>query len=206
MQGTIVSYMNNQITLRLNADADQLAGLMRLQAAFATVCTTLGPIVQQTRCWNRVTLHHLAYRSLREKFPDMGSQMICNAIYSVSRSARDVYQHASSPWSIEKRPNLPLPLLTFSETAPVYFDRHTLSLRKGRLSMFTLEGRMRFDIGLTEIDEQRFRTEKLREIVLTRDAHGFLLVFCFGNAEESIPENKELPEYLVVIEPETLAA
>lgn len=198
--------MNSKIVLRLNAAAEQLACLERLQAAFAEVCTALGPVVQETRCWNRVALHHLTYRKLREQFPALGSQMVCNAIYSVSRSARLIFQNRSSPWSVEKRPDQPLPLLRFAASAPVYFDRHTLSLRQGGLSMYTLDGRLRFEVGLLAKDEQRFREEKLKEILLSRDKHGFFLVFSLGEPDEMTPEISELPEYLMVIEPAVLAA
>lgn len=198
--------MNSKIVLRLDTNAEQLACLERLQAAFAEVCTALGPIVQETRCWNRVALHHLTYRKLREQFPALGSQMVCNAIYSVSRSARLIFQNRASPWGIEKRPDQPLPLLRFAASAPVYFDRHTLSLRRGGLSMYTLDGRLRFEVGLTPGDEQRFREEKLKEILLSRDKQGFFLVFSLGVADEIVQESAELPEYLIIVESAALAA
>ena len=59
--------------------------------------SAIAPLVQQTKVWNRVALHHLAYRQLREQFPEMGSQMVCNAIYSVSRTGRLVFQHPPKP-------------------------------------------------------------------------------------------------------------
>jgi hypothetical protein len=197
--------MNSKIILRLNTSSEQLASLERLQAAFAEVCNELGPIVQENRCWNRVTLHHLAYRKLREQFPALGSQMVCNAIYSVSRAARLIFQNRTSPWSIEKRVDLPLPRLRFAPAAPVFFDRHTLSLRQGRLSMYTLDGRLRFDVSVTSGDEQRFREEKIKEIVLSRDAQGFFLAFLFGE-EGSVSGASEFPEYLMILEPSILAA
>ena len=195
--------MNSKLILRLNTDAEQAERLERLQAAFAEVCSALGPVVKETRCWNRVALHHLTYRNLRERYPNLGSQMICNAIYSVSRSARLIFQNRASPWSIERRPEQPLPTLQFAPSAPVYFDRHTLSLRQGRLSMFTLDGRLRFDVSLSGTDETRFREEKLKEIVLTRDTQGFLLMFSFGETEEKSPEDTELPQYVLIIEPDS---
>ena len=197
--------MRSKIILRLHTNIEQLASLERLQAAFAEACNELSPIVQETRCWNRVTLHHLSYHKLREKFPALGSQMICNAIYSVSRAARLIFQNRDSPWSIEKRVDLPLPRLRFAAGMPVFFDRHTLSLRQGRLSMYTLDGRLRFDVALKTSDEQRFREEKLKEIVLSRDVQGFFLVFSFGEAE-SVSDASEIPNYLMVLEPNVLAA
>lgn len=201
-----ILYMSEKILLRLETDAERVLCLERLQAAFAEVCTALGSIVQETRCWNRVALHHLTYHKLREQFPALGSQMVCNAIYSVSRSARLIFQNRASPWSLERRQGLPLPLMRFAASAPVYFDRHTLSLRRGGLSMYTLDGRLRFEVGLTATDEQRFREEKLKEILLSRDKQGFYLVFSLGVANEVVPESAELPEYLVIVEPALLAA
>lgn len=200
-----ISYMKSKIILRLRTDAEQFASLERLQALFAEACSALGPVVRETRCWNRVALHHLAYRNLREKFPALGSQMICNAIYSVSRSARLIFQGANSPWNIERRPDAPLPALRFAPNAPVYFDRHTLSLRQGKLSLYTLDGRLRFDVGLRSADEQRFREEKLKEVVLSRDAQGFFLVFSFGDAEDKKPVSPDLPQYVLIAEPEAEA-
>lgn len=198
--------MNSRVLLRLNPSAEQLSSLERLQAAFAEVCTALWPVVRENHCWNRVALHHLTYRKLREQFPALGSQMICNAIYSVSRTGRMLLQNKASPWALEKRPGAPLPIVQFAPSAPVYFDRHTLSLRQERLSMYTLDGRMRFDVGLSPVDAQRFREEKLKEIVLSRDAQGFFLLFSFGEVDEKPAETSELPQYVVIREPETLAA
>lgn len=197
--------MNSIVHAFLAADEAQTAKLVALQTAFADVCNVLAQTVQQTRCWNRVGLHHLAYRALRERFPQMGSQMVCNAIYSVSRTCRQVLQHPDSPWAIQRRPNAPLPLLQFKPSAPVYFDRHTISLKNNQLSMYTLDGRMHFQLGLQPRDEVRFLQEKLREVVLARTAQGFRLSFLFSSAPGEEPEKteivNEMPEYVLVLPP-----
>src|SRR4051812_46341136 len=160
--------MNSSLRVPLNAQPEQAARLAALQAAFATACNALAPLVQKTRVWNRVALHHMAYKPLREQFPQMGSQLVCNAIYAVSRHSRLVYQSPNSPFNVAKLGDKPLPQLHFTELSPVYFDRHTLSVKAGQLSMYTLDGRMRFNIGLGAQDEIKFRTRKVREIVLSR--------------------------------------
>ncbi|MCU0922625.1 MAG: hypothetical protein MUF16_20270, partial [Burkholderiaceae bacterium] len=76
--------MNSALRIPLKTSPRQHEQLVQLQRAFAEVCNALAPLVQQTRCWNRVALHHMAYKRLREGFPGLGSQMVCNAIYSVS--------------------------------------------------------------------------------------------------------------------------
>ena len=202
-----MSYMNFSLRIVLNANPEQLARLVALQAAFAVVCNALAPTVQQTRVWNRVALHHLTYRSLRERFPDLGSQMVCNAIYSVSRTSRLIFQHPKSPFNSAKLGDRPLPLLRFSDSCPVYFDRHTLSVRNGQLSMFTLDGRMRFALALQPADEANFNEKKLREIALLRAIDGRCeLSFLFGDAQEGAapeavaPVDAEIPEYVMVEE------
>ncbi|MFA6442250.1 MAG: hypothetical protein WCV99_07940 [Sterolibacterium sp.] len=175
-----------------------------LQTAFAEVCNALAPVVQQTRCWNRVTLHHLTYKDLRERFPKIGSQMVCNAIYSVSRTSRLVFQLPTSPFNVAKNPGKALPLMRFLPKSPVYFDRHTLSLKDGQLSMYTLDGRMRFQLDLKPEDQLRFHQEKLREIVLSNTGQGYQLAFWFSSDGESNESpsgevSPDLPEYLIVL-------
>ena len=208
--------MNSVLRIPLNASPEQVKRLQALQTGFAQVCNALAPLVQQTRVWNRVALHHLSYRQLREQFPEMGSQMVCNAIYSVSRTARMVFQHPQSPFNLARLGDKPLPLLRFADSCPVYFDRHTLSLKAGQLSMFTLDGRMRFQLALAARDEERFHTQKLREIVLSRRSDGvYELAFMLVSEAEggNAPAQKgadatdaadgamgEIPEYIVVEE------
>jgi hypothetical protein len=112
------------------------------------------------------------YRALREKFPALGSQMVCNAIYAVSRTSRLVFQTPASPFNLIKLAGKPLPLLQFSGSCPVYFDRHTLSVKGSKLSLFTLDGRMHFELTLPEVHLLLFKTSKLREISLTRRLNG----------------------------------
>ncbi|MBY0454649.1 MAG: hypothetical protein K2Q11_07190 [Burkholderiaceae bacterium] len=200
--------MNSMLCIPLNASPEQAQRLLALQQGFAQVCNALAPLVQSTRVWNRVALHHLAYRQLREQFPDMGSQMVCNAIYSVSRTSRMVFQHPASPFYLARLGNKPLPLLRFADSCPVYFDRHTLSIKAGQLSMFTLDGRMRFQLALRPEDENSFHTRKLREIVLARRSDGvyqlsFLLANEQGSAEappSAEAGDGEIPEYVMLEE------
>jgi hypothetical protein len=144
---------------------------------------------------------------MRQRFPALGSQMTCNAIYSVSRASRLVYQHPQSPFNLHRLAGRPLPLLRFQPQSPVYFDRHTLSLKDGLVSLYTLDGRMRFNLPLSTEDENRFRSCKLREIVLITSEAGFALHFTFDEAAgldaEATSESEltgELPTYLLVLQ------
>ena len=164
--------MNSIIRVPLNTNPEQFARLQALQSAFAEVCNALAPEVKKSRVWNRVALHHLHYRALREKFPALGSQMICNAIYAVSRASRLVFQTPGSPFNLTKLGDKALPLLQFADSCPVYFDRHTLSIKGTKLSLFTLDGRMHFELTLPEEQLLLFKVAKLREISLTRRLDG----------------------------------
>ena len=198
-----------QVTIPLNASEEQRAQLRALQAAFAQVCNALAPAVQQSRIWNRVTLHHLHYHQLRARFPAIGSQMVCNAIYSVSRTARQVYQHPDSPFHLAKLGQRPLPLLRFADTCPVYFDRHTLSIKPAELSLYTLDGRMHFQLQISAQVEAAFRERRLKEIVLKRQADGgFVLSFTLHPAQgaarvadESADSGNVIPDYIDLKEP-----
>jgi hypothetical protein len=197
------------LSIPLTTTAEQVDKLIALQNAFAMVCNALAPVVRDTRCWSRVALHHMMYRSLREQFPQIGSQMVCNAIYSVSRTSRLIFQAEQSPFNIQRYADKTLPLLQFLPTAPVYFDRHTLSIKPGSLSMYTLDGRMRFEVNLSAEDLARFKTLKLSEVVLNHTNSAFTLNFSFvdgqalGEAEDAAELLKAedpslLPEYVVV--------
>lgn len=190
----------------LNVPPEHVARLRRLQAEFAAACNLVAPVAQANRCWNRVALHHLVYRELREKFPALGSQMACNAVYSVARVYRALLSHPQSPWNLETRPAQPLPRVHFLDDAPVYFDRHTLSLKGNLLSMFTLDGRLRFEIALAPEAVERFRNGALREIVLLRASEQFVLQFFFGEklALPGAAEDNAVPGY-VAVQPPTVA-
>ena len=196
-----MSYMNFLIRVSLDASPEQKTRLRDLQRVFAQVCNELAPHVQQTRVWNRVALHHLHYRTLRGTYPSLGSQMVCNAIYSVSKMARLVYGHPDSPFNTSARPGKPLPLLRFAESCPVYFDRHTLSVRSGKLSMYTLDGRIQFEVSLSPEQVSLFGKNRLREIVLDRNLQDeYQLSFhLIEPAVDSQSEVSALPE----AEPET---
>ena len=190
------------IHVPLATTPQQTASLVNLQAAFARACNALVPVVRERRCWNRVALHHLAYHALRARFPQLGSQMVCNAIYSVSRVCRLLFQHPQSPWHLSRLGDRPLPVIEFAPTAPVYFDRHTLSVKPEGVSMYTLDGRMRFSLTLPPAALQRFRHERLREIVLSRQEERFVLSFHL-HARQTTERDAVaagLPEYVIVHE------
>ncbi|MFN4262016.1 MAG: RNA-guided endonuclease TnpB family protein, partial [Gemmataceae bacterium] len=77
--------MMRTASIRLDVTAEQSTSLAALRAAYADTCNRLVPIVREHRLWNRVALHNLAYSMLRSATP-LGSQMCCNAIFSVCKA------------------------------------------------------------------------------------------------------------------------
>ena len=200
--------MNYLVKVPLNTTQVQHDCLVALQKLFSRVCNSIAPTVQQSRNWNRVTLHHLLYRKLRDSYPELGSQMVCNAIYSVSRASRLVFQHPASALKLSRDHSGPLPLLRFRDNCPVYFDRHTLSLKGRELSLFTLEGRMRFAMALQAKEQELFLSKKLRVIVLSQPTgEQFEIAFVFSDPDDlekldaTASNNGDLPHYLTVEEP-----
>ena len=118
----------------------------------------LAPVVQQTRVGNRVALHHLAYRQLREQFRDGFADGVQCHLFGFAHLPSGV-PAPSQPLQFGALGDKPLPLLRFADSCPVYFDRHTLSLKAGQLSMFTLDGRIRFQLALGAQDEAAFHAE-----------------------------------------------
>jgi putative transposase len=105
-------------------DAERIA-LDALQAAYAAACNMLVSIVVETRCWNRYSLHRLAYRRRRAAMP-LGSQMCCNVLRTVTGACRSVH----SKGGINFR------------GAPEHFDARTLAMRSDQLSLYTPTGRV----------------------------------------------------------------
>jgi len=201
--------MDYLITIPLNTDPAQRQRLLSLQGIFSDACTAVAAIAVAQQCWNRVALHHMVYREMRERFPGLGAQMVCNAVYSVCRACRLIFLNPSSPLHAMLELRETLPNVRFAPCAPVYFDRHTLSLRRGVLSLYTLEGRMKFKMALDESQEAIFHSEKLKEISLTEYQGRFQLRFQLGQGE-TLPSPapsksnetlaQHLPEYLLIQE------
>lgn len=91
--------MKNTLQIKLLVSPEQALKLLDLQKTFAMACDVAALFVSRSRSWHRVTLHHLAYKSMREKFPSLGSQMVCNAIHTVSKASKEIFQDPNSRWT-----------------------------------------------------------------------------------------------------------
>ena len=151
----------------LNIPAERKGFLEALQKRFAEACNTTAELARKHHCTARVALHHLAYHTLRQQFPDLGAQLACNAIYTVAR----LFKQLNLPRSA------PLPRLHFTATAPVFFDQRTLTLKDRQVSLFTLDGRLRFELDIPTQVIQLLQTEEIKEIVLFQQQGHYALAF-----------------------------
>lgn len=134
--------------LLLNEEKDRLSALRQ---EYAKACNLIVPEVINNRCWNRVALHKLVYCMLRDT-TKLGSQMVCNAIFSVCKA----YLAQKSLRKIQK--DKPVPKINFNQTS-IHFDKRTYTLTKsGQVSLYTLEGRIKASLSFG--DHQRQWLEK----------------------------------------------
>jgi putative transposase len=129
-----------------------------LQSAYADACNRLVPTVVEHRCWNRVALHQLSYARLREETP-LGSQMVCNAIFSVCKA----YKAQKALGRIMK--DTPVPAIRF-DRASIHFDRRTYSIKGERLSLYTLSGRIAVMMAIGEYQRRIIASGKAKEAEL----------------------------------------
>src|SRR6266699_795164 len=132
--------------LRLKVTTEQAARLSALQTAYADACHRLVPLVQAARCWNRVALHQLGYRALRQQ-TSLGAQMVCNALFSVCKAYRSQRALGRIPQ------DTPVPPLSFHRTS-VHFDHRTYTLKGETVSLNTLQGRIRVSMILGDHQRQ----------------------------------------------------
>src|ERR1700744_1047059 len=123
--------MQRTISILLETPKPESHKLAKLQGVYLTVCNHIAPVAQENRCWNRVALHHLTYSHVRKRYP-LGSQMVCNAIFSVCKAYK----------AKQILPEEEVPLICFRKNRSVHFDKRTYSIKGDTLSLYTPEGRV----------------------------------------------------------------
>ena len=137
--------MKRTISIRLDTISDQEKLLMQLQEAYYSACNQIVPDAVSNRCWNRVALHRLTYSKIRQT-SSLGSQMVCNAIYSVCKAYK-----AKALLSEEK-----VPTICFRKGRSVHFDKRTYSIKNGTISLYTLGKRIKVPFRLAPFQQAYF--------------------------------------------------
>ncbi len=123
--------MKRTISIRLDTISEHDIKLLQLEEAYNCACNEIVPDAQSNRCWNRVALHKLVYSKIRNT-SKLGSQMVCNAIYSVCKA----YKAKSI------LPNEEVPQIRFHKGRSVHFDKRTYTIKNETISLYTLDKRI----------------------------------------------------------------
>lgn len=126
--------MKRTIALKLTISEHQRQLLSELQELFAAACNQVAAAAVSEKERNRVKLHHLCYRSLRQSLPKLGAQMCCNAVAKTAVAL-----------AAQKRPKQVL----FKQGCSIHFDKRTYSLKNQVLSLFTPSGRIRVPLEIS---------------------------------------------------------
>lgn len=156
--------MKRTVSIKIEPSKQQGEALFTLRSEFSKGCNQVAKIALEESCFNRVKLHHLCYYQVRKKC-SLGSQMTCNAIRAVTGAYK----------SQQKKKDLPL--IEFKEKS-IHFDKRTYSLKKDKISLYTLGGRILVPMVLGERQRQELLRGSFREaeLVFTRGKWLFNLV------------------------------
>lgn len=159
--------MKCTISILLETLNEQDLRLFCLQTEYHKVCNQIVPTAVENRCWNRVALHYLVYNKIR-KTSSLGSQMVCNAIFSVCKAYR-----AKTIGQDE-----PVPVIQFRKYKSVHFDHRTYTIKGNILSLYTLQGRIRIPMQMGLFQEKYFSqgTPKEAELINRKGKWYFNLV------------------------------
>ena len=168
--------MKRTVSLKLNVSGTDLQALCELQEHFSNACNYVAVIALEKKESNRIRLHHLSYYQLKANFPQLGSQMSCNAIAKTAQALKAL-----------KKPRK----ILFRKRISVHFDKRTYSLKNGILSLFTLRGRVQLPLKISPFHAHYLELGKIKEAELVRKGKlwFFHLVLDFPEVA-SLPKGK----------------
>nr|NGX37756.1 hypothetical protein [Chlamydiota bacterium] len=102
---SIFAPVKRTISLKLKFFEEDYQALCEMQRTFSQSCSRISQLSEER---NRVKLHHQAYYRIRKEIPQIGSQMICNAIAKVSACRKALKKGKE---------------LVFKETGSVHYDK-----------------------------------------------------------------------------------
>ena len=170
--------MLNTLTyaVRVETTPDQSKTLTDTCSAYLDCCNTVSKTVWEHRTLSQKTLRRLIYRMLRDEY-HVGAQMAQSSIIRVIGNYRTIKEMHGSPWATSQ-PEY------HSPGYDLVWNRDYSILKDGRLSVNTLEGRIKVPVNWTHMPQPyrhgKFGTARL----LNRNGKWFLL----------IPSTVELPE------------
>ena len=162
--------------MRIEATPDQAQALSDTCAAYLDCCNMVSRVAWEHKTLGQKALHQLVYRRLRDEYR-VKSQMAQSSIIRVIGNYRTIKEMHGSPWAAS-RPEYR------SSGYDLAWNRDYSVLKDGRLSVNTLNGRIKLPVDWSHVPEEyrhgKFGTARL----LNRGGKWLLL----------IPSTVELPE------------
>lgn len=150
--------MKRTISIKLDLLPEEHQALRELQQMFSAACTELAGVAVEKNEKNRFRLHHLCYSKLRQNYPQLGSQMSCNAIAKASQAVKAL-KHKKE--------------IVFKRGCSVHFDKRTYSLKGSILSLFTLRKRIQLKLQISPYHQKFLSQGKIKEAELVRKGHRY---------------------------------
>lgn len=107
--------MKRTISLKLILSKKESDALLKTQKRFAKGCNLIVSHAQENRCWNHVALHNKCYYEVRSQVPELGSQMVCNALRKVCTSYK----------ALRIKKGQEVPKIEFKEKASIHYCART---------------------------------------------------------------------------------
>lgn len=163
-------------TVRIKVSPDQSQTLSDTCDAYLDCCNMVSKTAWEHRALSQKTLHQLVYRRLRDEY-HVGAQMAQSSIIRVIGNYRTIKEAHGSPWA-SSQPEYRSP------GYDLVWNRDYSILKDGRLSINTLDGRIKLPVDWSHVPEEyrhgKFGTARL----LNRGGKWLLL----------IPSTVELPD------------
>lgn len=175
--------MKRTVSLKLDLTQEQSESLSHTQIAFSKGCNAIVPFALENRCWNQVALHQLCYYKVRKDLPNLGSQMICNAIRKVCASYK----------VLKIKKSQEIPTITFKDSSSIHYCARTFSLKGETLSLYSINGRIRCKYKTGTHQEHYLEKGKIKEGELVRKGKRW-----FFNLVLDIPDTAPLLEGTVM--------
>lgn len=162
--------------VRVEVSPDQSQVLSDTCAAYLDCCNMVSGVAWERKTLSQKALRQLVYRRIRDEY-HVGAQMAQSSIIRVIGNYRTIKEMHGSPWATSQ-PNYR------SSGYDLVWNRDYSVLKDGRLSMNTLDGRIKLPVDWSHVPEEyrhgKFGTARL----LNRNGKWLLL----------IPSTVELPE------------
>ena len=150
--------MNLIAQVKLLTTPDQVSALKRTLETANAACGYISDLVWEHHCFKRYELQKRFYPKIRQKFPDLSSQVVIRCIAKVT----DAYTHPGHQGKLDRKTKR-----VFKPHGSISYDQRILSWRTKQdepvVSIWSVEGRLKILFALGP--RQKARIEQRRAIL-----------------------------------------